>query len=145
MEWVELFILNAWWYRDVWSRDNIHRKINRTNTGLNGIRTHDLDPRNDDDDDDDDDDWCSTATFVHKLGQMSRATSNSNGASWKMKHPSDMPTPRLNGVKQNTIVFTIEMNRDQQILRLPPSSARDIRTARTNIVFTLVQKQKPTI
>ena len=48
------------------------------------------------DDDDDDDDWCFTATFVHKVGYMGRATSKGNEAkSSKTKQPSDMPTPRF--------------------------------------------------
>ena len=44
---------------------------------------------------DDDDDWCFTATFVHKVGYMGRATSNGNEAKSKMKQPSDIPTPRF--------------------------------------------------
>ena len=41
---------------------------------------------------DDDDDWCFMATFVHMVG---RATSKGNERKLKMKHPSDMPTLRL--------------------------------------------------
>jgi len=49
----------------------------------------------DDDDDDDDGDWCFTATFVHMIGQMGRATSKGNETKSKMKHPSDMPMPKF--------------------------------------------------
>ena len=43
----------------------------------------------------DDDDWCFTATFVHMVDLMGRATSKGNEAKTKIKHPSDMPTPRF--------------------------------------------------
>ena len=49
-----------------------------------------------DDDDDDDDDWCFTATFVHMIGKMGRATSKGNEAKSKMKHPSDSPSQSSN-------------------------------------------------
>ena len=42
-----------------------------------------------------DDDWRFTATFVHMVGQMGRVISKGNEAKSKMKHPSDMPTPRF--------------------------------------------------
>ena len=42
-----------------------------------------------------DNDWCFTATFVHKVGQMGmgQAISKGNETKWKVKQPSDMPTP----------------------------------------------------
>jgi len=48
----------------------------------------------DDDDDADDDDWWLTATLVHNVGSMGRATSNGNEAKSKMKQPWDMPMPK---------------------------------------------------
>jgi len=36
-----------------------------------------------------------TATFMHMAGYMSRVASKSNEEKSKMKHPSDMPTPRF--------------------------------------------------
>jgi len=39
----------------------------------------------------DDEDWC----FVHMVGRMGRSTSKGNEAKSKMKHASDMPTPRF--------------------------------------------------
>ena len=39
--------------------------------------------------------WCFTATFAHKVGWMSRATSEGNEAKWKIKHPSDRPRARF--------------------------------------------------
>ena len=42
-----------------------------------------------------DDDGCFTATFVHSVGYMGQATSKGNEAKSKMKHPSDMPTLRI--------------------------------------------------
>ena len=41
----------------------------------------------------DDDDF--TATFLHMVGEMGRATSKGNEAKSKVKHPSGMPTPRF--------------------------------------------------
>ena len=41
------------------------------------------------------DDWYFTATFVHLVGQMGRATSKGVEAKSKTKHPSDIPTPRF--------------------------------------------------
>ena len=41
------------------------------------------------------DDWCLTATFVQMASWMGRATSIGNEAKSKMKHPSDIPTPRF--------------------------------------------------
>jgi len=43
----------------------------------------------------DDDDWCFTATFVHMVGEMGRATSKGNEAKSRIKHPSDKPTQRF--------------------------------------------------
>ena len=44
------------------------------------------------------DNWYSTATFVHMVVKMIRATSKGNEAQSKMKQPSDMPTLKFNHV-----------------------------------------------
>jgi len=36
-----------------------------------------------------------SAIFVHMIGQMGQPSSKCNEARSKMKHPSDMPTPRF--------------------------------------------------
>ena len=43
----------------------------------------------------DNDDWCFTATFVDKVDWMGRTTYKGNEGKSKMKHPSDMLTPRF--------------------------------------------------